>query len=338
MRFTSSHFLRCETLANAIFGNGLTILSSSFSGASVSSGTFADGPFGIGSGGILTSGTAVGALPGGDHYVNNGAAGSDTYCGAATYNAAILTVDLFLNPTFNGINFEYIMASEEEGGSADPVGIFLNGGQFAQDPDGNRLKATSRYLAYPLVITPPNSVTSYPGSSPPFLVGVPVSGAFTVVLAICDQGDAEWDSAVLFKAEGCVDCNTEVRLAYVTSTTTVPAGSTTFTSTTPASGTASGTVVIGVEAAETTTSTTTSESTTATSTMSTTTSEESTTATPSTMSTTTSEESTTATPSTTPESTPTITPTLTSTTSTTTTATPTTTESTTVGRCGRRLN
>lgn len=134
MRFPSSHLLiafaislrpctcfsvstsnDANTLANAIFGNGLTILSSSFSGASVSSGTFADGPFGIGSGGILTSGTAVGALAGGDHYVNNGAPGSDTYCGASTYNAAILTVDLFLNPTFNGINFEYIMASEEEG-------------------------------------------------------------------------------------------------------------------------------------------------------------------------------------------------------------------------------
>lgn len=104
-----------DTLANAIFGNGLTILHAQFSGASVSSGTFTDGPFGIGSGGMLTSGAAIGALPNGDHYVNNNAPGSDTYCGVNTFNAAILTVDLFLDPTFGGINFEYIMASEEEG-------------------------------------------------------------------------------------------------------------------------------------------------------------------------------------------------------------------------------
>ncbi|KAH7006878.1 hypothetical protein EDB80DRAFT_511504, partial [Ilyonectria destructans] len=209
--------------------------------ASASSGTFTDGPFGIGSGGMLTSGAAIGALTNGDHYVNNNAPGSDTYCGVNTYNAAILTVDLFLNPTFDGINFEYIMASEEEGGSADPIGIFVYGQQFATDEDGNRLTAVSRYLAQPIGITPPNSVTSYPSSSPPFLVGIPANGAFRVVLAICDQGDAEWDSAALFKAEGCVDCNTKVRLAYVTSTTTVPAGSPTFTSTTKASGTTSGT-------------------------------------------------------------------------------------------------
>lgn len=106
-----------NTLANAIFsGPGITILQASFSGASVSSGTFSDGPFGIGSGGILTSGAAVGALPGGDHYVNNGAPGSNTYCGSNTFNAAILTVDLFVNPTYSGIEFEYILASEEEGG------------------------------------------------------------------------------------------------------------------------------------------------------------------------------------------------------------------------------
>lgn len=104
-----------NALASAIFGQGITILQASFSGATVSSGTFADGPFGIGSGGILTSGAAVGALPNGDHYVNNGAPGSDAYCNANTFNAAILTVDFFLNPTYSGVRVELILASEEEG-------------------------------------------------------------------------------------------------------------------------------------------------------------------------------------------------------------------------------
>jgi len=104
-----------NALASAIFGQGITILQASFSGATVSSGTFSDGPFGIGSGGILTSGAAVGALPNGDHYVDNGAPGSDTYCNTNTLNAAILTVDFVLNPTYSGVRVELILASEEEG-------------------------------------------------------------------------------------------------------------------------------------------------------------------------------------------------------------------------------
>ncbi|KAH6991968.1 hypothetical protein EDB82DRAFT_553856 [Fusarium venenatum] len=234
-----------NTLAAAIFGQGITILQASFSGASVSSGTFADGPFGIGSGAILTSGAAIGALPNGDHYVNNGAPGSDTYCGSNTFNAALLTVDIFLDPTYNGIKVEIILASEEEGGSADPIGVFLGGTQYALD-SGNRITAVNPYLANPLAITPPNSVTSYPGSSPPLWFDILTSGAQTMVFAICDQSDSEWDSGLLIKAEGCVDCDTDLRLAYVTTTTTIPAGEDPFTSTTTASGTVSGTIRIGV--------------------------------------------------------------------------------------------
>ncbi|WKT42206.1 Carbohydrate-binding WSC [Fusarium oxysporum f. sp. vasinfectum] len=244
-----------NALASAIFGQGITILQASFSGATVSSGTFDDGPFGIGSGGILTSGAAVGALPNGDHYVNNGAPGSDTYCNANTFNAAILTVDFFLNPTYSGVRVELILASEEEGGSSDPIGIFVGGTQYALDPNGNKITATSPYLAQPIGITPPDSVTSYPGSSPPFWIDILTSGAQTMVIAICDQGDSEWDSALLINAEGCIDCDTDVRLAYVTTTTTLPPGEATFTSTTKASGTVSGTIRIGVTADETTTTT-----------------------------------------------------------------------------------
>ncbi|KAL9572011.1 hypothetical protein ACKAV7_003843 [Fusarium commune] len=211
--------------------------------------------FGIGSGGILTSGAAIGALPNGDHYVNNGAPGSDTYCNTNTFNAAILTVDFLLNPTYRGVRVELILASEEEGGSADPIGIFVGGTQYALDPNGNRITAISPYLAQPIGITPPDSVTSYPGSSPPLWIDILTSGAQTMVIAICDQGDSKWDSALLINAEGCIDCDTDVRLAYVTTTTTLPSGEAPFTSTTKASGTVSGTIRIGVIADETTTTT-----------------------------------------------------------------------------------
>lgn len=140
-------------------------------------------------------------------------------------------------------------------GSADPIGIFVGGTQYALDPNGNKITATSPYLAQPIGITPPDSVTSYPGSSPPFWIDILTSGAQTMVIAICDQGDSEWDSALLINAEGCIDCDTDVRLAYVTTTTTLPPGEATFTSTTKASGTVSGTIRIGVTADETTTTT-----------------------------------------------------------------------------------
>lgn len=105
-----------NALASAIFGNGINIISASFTGASVSSGTFTDGPFGMGDAAILTSGAAVGALPNGDHYVNNGAAGSVTYCGGgSSNNAAILTADVMVIPGFGGMRFEVVMASEELG-------------------------------------------------------------------------------------------------------------------------------------------------------------------------------------------------------------------------------
>lgn len=103
-------------LANAIFtGPGVVVQSATFTGSSASSGTFTDGLGGIGNGAILTTGNAVGALPNGDHYVNNGAAGSNTYCGTNTYNAAILSVSVAIANGYNGVQVEFIMASEEEG-------------------------------------------------------------------------------------------------------------------------------------------------------------------------------------------------------------------------------
>lgn len=104
------------TLAEAIFnGLGVTVVGATYQGAAGAAGTFTDGPFGIGNGGILTTGTAVGALAGGDHYVNNGVAGSATYCGPSTFNAAILSVDINVQAGYTGILVNLILASEEEG-------------------------------------------------------------------------------------------------------------------------------------------------------------------------------------------------------------------------------
>ncbi|KAF4951879.1 hypothetical protein FGADI_7172 [Fusarium gaditjirri] len=203
----------------------------------------------MGDAAILTSGAAVGALPNGDHYADNGAAGSTTYCGGLSNNAAILTADIMIIPGFGGMRFEVVMASEESGarGAADATGIFVNNRNYALDGNGNRLSAVSPWLPQPLVIVPPNSVTSYPGSSPPYWMDVPLlpGGAKTVVVAICDAGDTEWDSALMIKVEACVDCNEPFRLAYVTTTATLTADDTPCTSTITASGTMPGMIEIG---------------------------------------------------------------------------------------------
>ncbi|KAL3305606.1 hypothetical protein RB213_008375 [Colletotrichum asianum] len=219
-------------LANAIFtGPGVVVQSATFTGFPTSSGTFTDGLGGIGNGAILTNGAADGALPGGNQYNDNGLPGSSTYCGSSnTYDASILSVSITISSGYNGVQVLFILASQEEGSNPDPIGIFLAGQQYAIDTDGSAITATSGYLADPIAITPPDSVTSYAESSPPLLVGIPATGTQDVVFAICDFGDGNFDSALMVKAGGCVDCDTQVKIDYVTTTVTVLAGQE-FTST-----------------------------------------------------------------------------------------------------------
>ncbi|TDZ33932.1 hypothetical protein C8035_v000673 [Colletotrichum spinosum] len=232
-----------NVLANALFsGPGITVSSASYSGAEAASGTFTAGLGGIGSGALLTSGSAVGALPGGNLYVDNGAAGSATYCGANSFNAAILSVTISLGAGYSGVQVEFVLASEEDGGSADPISIFLNGQQYARDGSA-QLNVLSPYVrGAGFSIKPPNSVSSYADSSPPLLLVIPASpGPQTMVFAICDLGDTEWDSGLFLKAGGCTNCSPSLVVNYVTTTTTLAAGASPFTSTTKASGTVSGT-------------------------------------------------------------------------------------------------
>ncbi|EQB55303.1 hypothetical protein CGLO_04779 [Colletotrichum gloeosporioides Cg-14] len=219
-------------LANAIFtGPGVVVQSATFTGFPTSSGTFTDGLGGIGNGAILTNGAADGALPGGNQYNDNGLPGSSTYCGSSnTFDASILSVSVTISSGYNGVQVQFIMASQEEGSNPDPIGIFLGGQQYAIDTDGSAITAISGYLADPIGITPPDSVTSYAESSPPLLVGIPATGTQDVVFAICDFGDVSFDSALMIKAGGCVDCDPQVKIDYVTTTATVLAGQE-FTST-----------------------------------------------------------------------------------------------------------
>jgi hypothetical protein len=83
--------------------------------ASTSAGTFTDGPFGIGSGAILTTGQVVNANPGRTPFNGNLGPGSPFCGGTDSFSAAILTVDVVTLPGFDGILFEFILASQELG-------------------------------------------------------------------------------------------------------------------------------------------------------------------------------------------------------------------------------
>ncbi|KAM0553346.1 hypothetical protein ACHAPJ_007359 [Fusarium lateritium] len=139
----------------------------------------------------------------------------------------------------------------------DPIAIWLDGNPYSA------ITAQSDYLSQPIAIRQPNNDLQYNAASPPLLIGVVAdSGAHTLVFAACDAGDPFLDTALLFNLEGCVDCDQNIAINYVTSTTTVGAGeATSTTETIKASGTVSGTFIVTVQA-EPETSTTEADTTT----------------------------------------------------------------------------
>ncbi|EXA36503.1 hypothetical protein FOVG_12415 [Fusarium oxysporum f. sp. pisi HDV247] len=219
------------------------------------------------------------------------------YCGPDTTNAAVLSVELVVEPEYNGLSMEFILATRENFVNPDPIGIYLDGVQYAVDTLGHRMTAKSEYLASLIGITEPNNPsrsTQYDRSSPPLIMGLPAApGAYTMIFAICDANNGLLDTGLMVKAGGCVDCDKGIKINYATTTTTV--GPTPFVRTIQASGTISGTVVYGVpeDATTNTEEVATSTEVTATTTEAITSSEDSTTATTDvTVATTTSEDST----------------------------------------------
>ncbi len=133
----------------------------------------------------------------------------------------------------------------------DPIAVWLDGTQYAKDSNGNQINATGPYLQSPDAIFTPNSDTSYYSSSPPLLfsiAAIPVT-THTMVIAICDALDEQADSALMINIGGCdIDtCPPEIKINYVTTTTTLGAGVSGYTSTIQAIHTTSGTFIIGVE-------------------------------------------------------------------------------------------
>ncbi|KAI8716094.1 hypothetical protein NCS52_00902300 [Fusarium sp. LHS14.1] len=259
-----------EIVANAIFTSGVSVTSAYWNDEfnENAAGTFTNGPLGVASGGILTTGGSKDAAAYQAYSVNidNGGGPSPTYCGGDSVNAAVLTVDIEVEQGFNGVEVEFVFASEEYSYQhADTISILLGGANFALNPDGSRITAKSYYLSPERAIVNPYQFLNYPSwstyaaTSKPLIMGIPAeAGAHTMVFAICDAVDGQHDSALFVRAKGCKDCVADLKIHYLTQTTTAAS---TFTSTIEPISSAAGTVLIGVTADPTTTATSTDAST-----------------------------------------------------------------------------
>lgn len=105
------------TVANAIFTSGVNVVSASWNPEfnERAMGTFTNGPLGLASGAILTTGGSQDAAAYQAYSLNieNGGGASPDYCGQDSMDAVVLSVDIEVQQGFNGVEVEFILASEE---------------------------------------------------------------------------------------------------------------------------------------------------------------------------------------------------------------------------------
>jgi len=208
-----------DTLAKAILGEGIKLVSASFKGSSMSSGTFTAGPQGIRNAGVLTTGDVQDVIPdpATDDEVDSksdGADGADDLCGpladgATSYDATVLSMEVELSDGFDGFAAEFVFATEEYPeyvGSAynDVFGIFVDSKQVAFDASGAPITVNGPFFSSNNVITPPESGSSYQGSTPLLRSGAKADpGAHHIDIAICDISDTLRDSSVFVAINAC---------------------------------------------------------------------------------------------------------------------------------------
>ena len=117
---TNNPILLGQSALGAITGLPLTLVNATYVGSSTASGQFTNGPQGFGSGTILTTGAATGALPASPNLgpgVSNSTAGSSLctmILGAvSTFNAAVLDMYATLPMGWQGITGKFVFASAE---------------------------------------------------------------------------------------------------------------------------------------------------------------------------------------------------------------------------------
>ncbi len=208
-------------LANSVVvGGGVTIDAVAYVGNEAASGTYTAGPLGIADGSILTSGSAINALPPNDDPGVSSAwdLPGDPLCeqlvgeGVDTADAARLEITFTVAAGFQGIRFEYIVGSDEYpefvGQFNDAVGIFIDGTNQALDAEGNAITINGAFFSGDEVVE--DNGTEYDGSTPRLQRGVVLEpGQHTMVIVVCDALDAAFDTGIFIAGlAGCTgDCD-----------------------------------------------------------------------------------------------------------------------------------
>ena len=225
------------TLLNAMLGSGgaISVTSVSYSGAAIASGTYTDGPLGIGDGAIITSGSAQNSLPPSDsgNTSQNNNLGGHPLCNAlipgyTSYDASLLTIHFDLAGGSDGIQFNSVFGSEEYpeyvgSNFNDVYGVYLNGEQVAFDDNGNPITINGPFFSGGSVVLAPANGTEYDGTTGILTTRAELLGGSsnnTLQIVICDGGDGIYDSgAFLSGLNGCVgnDCSGTIPCAAIDS-------------------------------------------------------------------------------------------------------------------------
>ncbi|KAH7204748.1 hypothetical protein DER44DRAFT_827686 [Fusarium oxysporum] len=237
-------------LARVLFGDSRDVFSSSsgYSGDPSAIRSFTDGPFGMGSGIIMSTGslTSGSLAPGGtcpsSYTTDLYDAYTATYCGPDSYNGASFLLNV-LPTKATTLLIDMVIASCDVI-SGDKVMVFVNGVNVAKDEAGTPLDSSSKYLSEPWGIPSPNGDTVFAMSSPPLRFSIPLPKTYVELkIAVCDRHDGYGDTAVMIKARPCTNCDQTFKVDYdttsIVSTTTYEA---TSVVTQAASGTVRGTI------------------------------------------------------------------------------------------------
>lgn len=228
-----------NALAKALLGDGITLVSATYSGAADGSGLYTNGPLGIRDSIVLTTGNAVDVIPGdstgGEISRSKGTSGNDL-CrslngGTETYDAAVLSMNVILEPTFRGFFSEFIFTTEEYpewvgSNFHDVFGIFIDGKQIAHDTNNDAVTVNGPSFGSGSVLTPPASGSNMDGSTPILGSGYLASpGPHKIDIAICDTADSLLDSAVFVTLGACTGkCTSGTAISSSSSPTTAPCG------------------------------------------------------------------------------------------------------------------
>ncbi len=217
-----------QVLAAALGSQGINVISvqitpgQDFSGGPPT-GAYTDGPLGMPPGMIMTSGTAINAMPpndsGGSGSSYPGGSLTDPLCaglaGVNVNDAVRMTIQFTLGPGADGVAFDWFFGSEEYpeyvGSFNDSAGVFIrsdSGPGFGPyenvllDLGGNAVTINGPFFSGQTVIVPTaqTPITEYDGTTPHITTNHPLQGGPSVlhemVIVVCDALDSALDSGL----------------------------------------------------------------------------------------------------------------------------------------------